>query len=539
MLRLILRSRGVLFAASAALATIPPPAPAAQGLVVNPDGLGEVLLFPYYTTRGGFKTLLSIVNTRNEAKIVKVRFLEGYNSREVLDFNLFLSPFDVWVASVEADQDSGGARILTPDSSCTVGMIFPEGEPFRPFAYTGSNADSGPQTLDRTREGHLEVIEMGVINRSESGGEALAVAIEHPSECMLPFLAYFGSPANVDTGIGIWNPLAGGDPENAVDEPTGGLYGNWELIHVERGDAVGGNPVALAHFFDPEGSDARSSDSLHTIPGTLLPNLNSANQGLPGGIASAVISDLRLNPGAGDPRHFSVLFSAPVDAVSAALMHERMLFEYTVNIDVGASTAAVITFPTKNAYVDVREGTAFGELAPFTSWSFSDGLSQGSACEPLTTLHWDREETLGIGLPNDFSPPLPEDQRFALCWETNVIHFGTSPSALDDSALGVAFPVFSDFDHGHALFDLSLTLSEQGTDIFRRALTSDVPDAGGQLTRLFGLPVIGLSIQSRANDQVGIGARYSTLARHRYSTCIESGESLDITQPLERPEHCE
>lgn len=527
------------FAVGAALTWTQP----AGAVAVNPDGLGEVLLYPYYTTRGGIKTLVSVVNTRNESKIVKVRFLEGYNSREVLDFNLFLSPFDIWVAAIEDDPDGEGAHIITPDTSCSVGMIPAAGEPFREFAYTGSKDDGGPQGLDRTREGHLEMIEMGELDGTAAGGQAVIDAVDHQidggTDCMIPFLAYFGAPLDTENGRGLWNPLAGGSPENAVSEPTGGLYGAWELIHVERGDAVAGEPTALVHFFDPDGPGTRSDESLHTIPGTLLPNLGSADQGLVSGLASALVTDLRTAPGTGAPRQFSALFSDGIDAVSATLMREQIFVEYTANVDVGAATAAVMTFPTKNGYVDVRAGGSFGELPPFTAASFTAGIAPGSACERLSVVHWDREEELGIGLPGDFSPTPPADQAFSLCWETNVVEIGALASALSDSALAVQLPIRTDFSSGHAVFDMSLTLNEPGTDIFRRALTSDEPDAAGNITRLFGLPVIGFSIFTRANNFVGVGARYSSSFRHRYGTCIQSGESLGTEQPLARPDHCE
>ena len=60
----------------------------AQAVNLNPDGLGQVLIYPYYTANSGNATILSVVNTTDSAKAVKVRFLEGFNSREVLDFNL-------------------------------------------------------------------------------------------------------------------------------------------------------------------------------------------------------------------------------------------------------------------------------------------------------------------------------------------------------------------------------------------------------------------------------------------------------------------
>ena len=50
---------------------------------------------------------------------MKVRFLEGYNSREVLDFNLFLSPFDVWIATCSRSAVDRAARLSPEDNSCT------------------------------------------------------------------------------------------------------------------------------------------------------------------------------------------------------------------------------------------------------------------------------------------------------------------------------------------------------------------------------------------------------------------------------------
>src|SRR5277367_6140328 len=72
----------------------------ASAVYLNPDGLGSVLVYPYYTVNAGNNTLLTVVNTTSEGKAVKVRFLEAYDSREVLDFNLYMSPFDVWTAEV-------------------------------------------------------------------------------------------------------------------------------------------------------------------------------------------------------------------------------------------------------------------------------------------------------------------------------------------------------------------------------------------------------------------------------------------------------
>ncbi len=74
----------------------------AQAVNINPDGLGQVLIYPYYTTNGGNTTVLSVVNTSEDAKAIKVRFMEGQNSQEVLDFNLYMSAYEVWAAAISA-----------------------------------------------------------------------------------------------------------------------------------------------------------------------------------------------------------------------------------------------------------------------------------------------------------------------------------------------------------------------------------------------------------------------------------------------------
>jgi len=88
----------------------------ASAVNLNPDGLGQVLIYPYYTVNDGNQTLVSVVNTTNRVKAVKVRFLEGRNSKEVLDFNLYLSPFDVWAAAVYTTGTTGPANLITNDT---------------------------------------------------------------------------------------------------------------------------------------------------------------------------------------------------------------------------------------------------------------------------------------------------------------------------------------------------------------------------------------------------------------------------------------
>src|SRR5512140_3034513 len=76
----------------------------AEAVYLNPNRTGQALVYPYFTVQStgtnAWNTYISVVNTTTRAKAVKVRFLEGRTSAEVLDFNLYLSPNDVWTAAI-------------------------------------------------------------------------------------------------------------------------------------------------------------------------------------------------------------------------------------------------------------------------------------------------------------------------------------------------------------------------------------------------------------------------------------------------------
>ena len=62
------------------------------------------------------------------AKAVKLRFRGASNSDDVLDFQLFLSPGDVWSGNINQRTD-GLATINTSDNSCTLPALV-TGQPF-------------------------------------------------------------------------------------------------------------------------------------------------------------------------------------------------------------------------------------------------------------------------------------------------------------------------------------------------------------------------------------------------------------------------
>src|SRR5215472_222949 len=197
---------------------------AAEAVNLAPEGLGQALIYPYYTVRNGangfaYNSLLSVVNTTTSAKAVKVRFLEGKNSREVLDFNLFLSKKDVWTAAI-VPNSAGGGSVVSFDKSCTIpdnSAFAPPGQPFVNFAYTGSQDDKGGSGLDRTREGYVEIIEMAT------------------------FPTYSCTSIQVTHVGGVPFDCAGvSDAQAAFDQfsASGGLFGGMSLINVGSGRDV-------------------------------------------------------------------------------------------------------------------------------------------------------------------------------------------------------------------------------------------------------------------------------------------------------------
>ena len=109
-----MKKKALPLAVSAAAAVTMSAAHAA--MYVNERGTGEALIYPYFSAENGNTTNVNIVNTTGAHKAVKVRILEGENSQEVLDFNLYLSPEDHFSFAISADSATGGGQLTTGDN---------------------------------------------------------------------------------------------------------------------------------------------------------------------------------------------------------------------------------------------------------------------------------------------------------------------------------------------------------------------------------------------------------------------------------------
>lgn len=512
---------------------------------VNPDGLGQVLLYPYYSARGGNDTLISIVNTTERGKAVKIRFIEALNSREVLDFNIYMSPFDAWTAVVSADGE--GAKMMTTDTTCTVPYFVGNStngvgeQSFLDFEFAGDANDGGPAGIERTASGYIEVIEMGTM--VDRDADDIGFWVEENTKHSA------GVPEDCDSLVEAWTVNSTDatygerwidDPSEGFTSPSGGLYGAASIINVADGTMFSYNATAIDGFFT-----AGSEDS-HTNPGNLFPDLTDGT-----GTTSYVFNNGDL---------LTHDWSAPLLAVNAAITHDAIINEYVTDSDIGARTEWVMTFPTKKFHVDVQtQGlTPFEPIPPFTTtWHTAAGGDTSLSCEKMVFDYYDREERPdpvppgpGPGpQPPIVSPaPPPVDGPgptpptfFQLCREANVIRFSDTTSTIPAVSEILKEPSRATTAQFLGFLNIGLPFSEGWVKMDLKNVDPNTPGFGSTIPKvrqsvnstgngqmINGLPVVGFAVTSYTNGNLGAGvlANYGGTFSHRATRSVSAAISL-------------
>lgn len=453
-----------------AMATLVGAAGAANAaMYVNDKGLGDVLLYPLYSADAGNDTYFSVTNTTDEFKAVKVRMLEHKNSQEVLDFNLYLSPYDQWSAAITLNAD-GTPVIKTWDTSCTYGNVTSAGIPFRNYEYRNDSDNS----IARAAIGHIELIEMGNLdpNLTLFGDVTVRDAIEHvdgvPGNCGVIKQAF------ESTG-GAWKD----NQQNGVTqtaEGESGLYGTGSIINVDGAWQASYDAVALANTYDIEAGAAR-----HALAGTIDPDFSKLNPEVvlfDGADAETYLFDDTNGVDAG------------FNAVSALLSKSAIMNDYVAGAGLNAQTDFVITFPTKKTYVNQgvdADDKLNPAVKPFTQ-PWNPELSQ--ACEKVNLSYWDHEENQVTPEVDDFSPPRPVDEaNYQLCYETNLLHVGADSNLFGGDEGHQALKLESGYEKGW----INIDFLDGG-----HVLDSEYYDATFE-----GMPVIGFSTVAIQNGDVG------------------------------------
>ena len=460
----------------------------ALAVQIGTDGLGEALIYPYYTTNNGYLTLVDVINTSNKAVAFKIRLRDAKNSRDCRDFNVVLSPHDVWVASIEQGED-GLPRIWTPDNSCTSPTLPNTARNGRYVNltnadYSGTRSDSNDNSIDRCREGYVEIIEMGTSPSGTYFSDAL-----HNASGVAPCSLI---PADFNNGATIAGPV-----KAEFSEPENVLKGNFSLIRTQTGQGFGGVPTTLANFYSPNlGVDGASANDLISTAGGLAPSLGDSAP------KESFIPDVQTGAG--------ILFdtwtnaNSGADPVSAVLQRSSVINEWTTNPGFGSNTDWVVTFPTKRFYVD--PDLVGGVAPPFTE-TFN-ARNTAESCVEIGLRSWNREELTEVQ-QNGFSPFVP-GQANELCLEANVITFNRengegvlnsrySQNINNAAALGL---------FGWTRLDLAQSANAQ------IGLTS----TGPTVTTYRGLPVTGFAVVNRTTNAQS--TNYGTLFDHAYERLV-------------------
>lgn len=435
----------------------------AQAATENPGALGDALVYGYYNGIGGFN-FLRVVNTSQSFGVgAKVRFREGRNSNEVLDFLICLSAGDQWSGWVSDFGTTGSARLLWWDND-TPTYPDPQGDDdvtnnipsdlltgTIPFA-TGATGANLVVTSDDTKEGYVEII--GTAAWADTPGAAKVVST--PREC--------------GQTLGVQGVTAA-DPNFVapalVDVPNS-LTGTMYII---KGFGVYPyNATALADFrIDPITSVSLATDN--------APLLSDAQ---PGGL-----TDTNL-----------------------ALTKTRINAMYDIETGLGGGTDIVVNFPTKR-----RSIQTFVDNGPFNDCAAIDanGAIVNNAtvgtdnttilcrCEQVDVTIWDDAEARTTTKGCTFSPCTPTTVIFKLCNEVTVVTIGgpTTTSILgsllvsSQSAIDVVSNQTTVFGLGWVQFDLtSHELDASGVEkVGQTRLTGNT----------LGMPVIGYSVGSFIN----------------------------------------
>ena len=464
----------IAFAAFSAFSTME----SASAVALNPRGLGQVLIFPFYTVNKSQDTLLSIGNAGDSGKVVHVRFRESYNARSVLDFDVFLSAHDVWTGAITQASDGGPALIRSSDHSCTSPALAAGGQDFVDFSYTGADADSGPQSPARTREGFVEVIAVG----DTTPGGALEATITHVQT---------GQPG---AGVPACDPTVLQSVRPTV-APAPTLFGSLAIVNVGQGTFFGYTPDALTGFTD---------FALATNGAASGPTLEDANTTIAAPLTRASVI-------AGN-QPIDIDYEFPIDAVSAVFMADSIFNEYFVDPSFGADTDWVVTLPTREFYTDPALATTV--VQPFFEL-FQSGRSDTVVSGNL----YDREEGAVIDFghctlcppPGHFVPP-------SFPYAVNVLGFG---EGVVSGVFGSSVVPFFVPLGGDTTGNVELILLDNGSV---QQLPGGTAVADGDTVTLMGLPVTGFMAYNviNTNAQPGLLANYSGLFAHRASASCRS-----------------
>lgn len=204
---------------------------------VEKDGTGDYLISPvYFANTNGWQTKIKVVNTNiTSAVIAKVIVREGKSSKELVDFPLFLTPGDVFEATIKAESD-GNVYIESSDDSV---IVKSDGTPGIRVNLTQARqlVEALKPGCDLSEfKGYIEVIGLGDINETTLKNWATAAKTSWSVNCPYPKKILFNNVKGASS--------ADLDLTKAVDVANSDLMGQ-QIIYRNVADNNGKRAMFL------------------------------------------------------------------------------------------------------------------------------------------------------------------------------------------------------------------------------------------------------------------------------------------------------
>lgn len=520
-------------------------------LALSEGGVGNMLLVPYYSAQNGNMTVLHVVNTDTlNGKAVKVRFRGAANSDDVMDFQVFMSPGDVWTAAVTAGAD-GVAQIQSADNTCTVPALGNN----TPQAFATNRLDpnkSDAEKANGTREGYVEIFNMAdipsdklyTVGTTANTNSALYTAIKHVNAVAPCSVA--GSPAEATLfGVALTNYTAEADAANAgFNTPTGGLMGDWYIINVPETTTFSGASTAVVadgrgnfvHFPQIDtGVAAAAIDAFTADP--LLRTDALKTDGTAFGATPALAAGYYDLPDMSTPYLAADIGNPKAQAVklTSALAVTSVTNQYANDESITAKTDWVFSMPTRRYSVAANYAAISGTTPANdsnTSYRLFSDLIVGVTPDAAATLQdewffaantpvstdgkgnicvkadaqkfWDREETTpGASTPGPvFSPRTPGVAAVvSLCGEASVLAFKDLGNSVLASSVARSTITSGTYTNGWGVVTTANDIGAPGAGVVE------------------GLPLMGASFIKLSNPQVapGLSGTYGITWPHRFT----------------------
>ena len=162
--------------------------------IVNREGRGDLLLFPFFYTDSSVKTKIRVVNVNSDWGIVaKVVLRSSKCSEELRDFLIYLSPNDVWTAEILLE--NGKVVLKSTDDSVVVPANHKVASESNPFVVT-LRKPANPDDVNNF--GYLEVMALAKVNWNWSDGSKTfqAIARKNGFDSLHEFMYYLYNPSD-------------------------------------------------------------------------------------------------------------------------------------------------------------------------------------------------------------------------------------------------------------------------------------------------------------------------------------------------------